>query len=95
MITIVAKCQVKPETGDDIIKLALDLVTASRKEEGNISYDFYADVSDSHRFTFIEVWKDQEAINSHNKTAHFQNFVAKAAPLFAGPLDIALYNKLS
>lgn len=95
MITIVAKCRVKPEKEDDIIRLALDLVTASRKEKGNVSYDFYADVSDSHRFTFIEVWKDQEAINIHNGTAHFQNFVAKAEPLFAGPLDIALYNKLS
>lgn len=95
MISIIAKCQVKPETADDIIRLALDLVIASRKEKGNISYDFYADTTDSHRFTFIEAWKDQEAINIHNETAHFQNFVAKAEPLFAGPLDIALYKKLS
>lgn len=95
MISIVAKCQGKPETVDELIRLALDLVAASRKEGGNISYDFYADINDSSRFTFIEVWKDQEAIDIHNATAHFQDFGAKAGPLFAGPLDIALYNKLS
>ncbi len=95
MISIVAKCQAKPETADDLTRLALDLVIASKKEKGNISYEFYADISDSLRFTFIEAWKDQEAINIHNKTEHFQNFVAQAEPLFAGPLDIALYNKLS
>lgn len=95
MISIIAKCQGKPEMVDDLTKLALDLVIASRKEEGNISYNFYADINDPSRFTFIEVWKDQEAIDIHNETPHFQDFVAKAGPLFAGPLDIALYNKLS
>ena len=95
MISIIAKCQGKPEMIDNLIKHAHELVIASRKEEGNISYDFYADISDSDKFTFIEVWKDQEAIDIHNETPHFQNFVAKAGPLFAGPLDIALYNKLS
>ncbi|MDE4907412.1 antibiotic biosynthesis monooxygenase [Methanogenium marinum] len=95
MISIIAKCQVKPETVNELKKLALDLVAVSRKEEGNISYNFYAEISDSSRFTFIEEWKDQEAIDIHMKTAHFQDFGAKAGPLFAGPLDIALYNKLS
>lgn len=47
MITIIVKCRGKPETVDDLLELALDLVMASRKEEGNISYDIYAEISDS------------------------------------------------
>ncbi|MDN7012847.1 antibiotic biosynthesis monooxygenase [Methanoculleus sp. FWC-SCC3] len=95
MITIVAKCSAKAGKAEELIPLALNLVDSSRKEEGNVSYNFYADAADPAKFTFIEVWKDQAAIDYHNKTPHFQGFVAKADPLFAGPLDIALYQKLS
>ena len=94
MITIVANCTARAESTGDLAKLALDLVRASRSEAGNVSYDFYADLADPAKFTFIEVWKDQAAIESHNATPHFQGFVEKAGPLFAGPLEIALYRKL-
>lgn len=95
MITIVAKGAARAESAGDLEKLALDLVRASRSEEGNVSYDFYTDLADPAKFTFIEVWKDQAAIESHNATPHFQRFVEKAGPLFAGPLEITLYRKLS
>ena len=95
MITIVAKGAARAESAGDLEKLALDLVRASRSEAGNVSYDFYADLAEPAKFTFIEVWKDQAAIESHNATPHFQAFVEKAGPLFAGPLEISFYRKLS
>ena len=95
MITIVAKCSTKAGKADDLVNLARDLVQASRSEAGNVSYDFYADIGDPEKFTFVEVWKDQAAIEFPNNTSHFQGFVEKAGPLFAGPLDIALYRKLT
>lgn len=95
MITIVARCSVKTDKVEDLVELALDLIKASRSEAGNVSYDFYADLADPAKFTFVEVWKDQAAIDLHNATPHFQGFVGKAGPLFAGPLDIALYRKLT
>ena len=95
MITIVAGGSAKADRVRDLAKLALDLVGASRSEAGNVSYDFYEDVADPAKFTFIEVWKDQAAIEAHNASSHFQEFVEKAGPLFAGPLDVALYRKLT
>lgn len=95
MITIVARCSVKTDKVEDLVELALDLIKASRSEAGNVSYDFYADLADPAKFTFVEVWKDQAAIDLHNATPHFRGFVDKAGPLFAGPLDIALYRKLT
>ena len=95
MITIVARCSVKADKVEDLVELALDLVKASRSEAGNVSYDFYADLADPAKFTFVEIWKDQAAIDLHNATPHFRGFVDKAGPLFAGPLDIALYRKLT
>lgn len=95
MITIVAKCSVKPDKTDDFLKIARGLVAASRSEEGNVSYDLYADLADPAKFTFIEIWKDRAAIDSHNATLHFQDFGERAGPLFTGPLDIALYQKVT
>jgi quinol monooxygenase YgiN len=95
MITIVARGSVLPERVAEFERLALDLVGASRDEAGNDSYDFYTDLADAASFTFIEVWRDQAAIDVHNATPHFQGFVAAAGPLFAGPLEIALCRKLT
>lgn len=95
MITIVARASVQADKVENLVDLALSLVKASRSEAGNVSYDFYADLADPAKFTFVEVWKDQAAIDLHNATPHFQGFVEKAGPLFAGPLDIALYRKLT
>ncbi|HIH04259.1 MAG TPA: antibiotic biosynthesis monooxygenase [Methanoregulaceae archaeon] len=95
MITIVARGSVQADRVADLERLAVDLVEASRNEEGNVSYDFYADLADPAKFTFIEVWKDRDAIDLHNATSHFQGFVERAGPLFDGPLDIALCRKLT
>ena len=95
MITIVARGRVRPESVAALERLALDLVEASRSEEGNVSYDFYADLADPARFTFIEVWQDQAAIDCHNATPHFRDFVETAGPLFDGPLEVALCRKVS
>ncbi len=95
MITIVARCSVKPEKTDEFMKIALDLVDASRGEEGNVSYDLYADLSDPAKFAFIETWRDRAAIDAHNGTPHFKGFGERAGSLFAGPLDIALYRRVT
>ena len=95
MITIVARGSVHADKVAVLERLALDLVEASRSEEGNVSYDVYADLADPAKFTFIEVWKNREAIDIHNATSHFQGFVEKAGALFAGPLEIALCRKLT
>ncbi len=95
MITIVARCNVKPEKIDEFMKIALNLVDASKGEEGNVSYDLYADLADPTKFTFIEIWRDRAAIDAHNGTPHFKAFGERVGSLFAGPLDIALYRRVT
>jgi len=66
----------------------------SRNEERDTSYDLAADLKDPTKFTFIEMWEDRAAIDSHSATPHFQDFGEGAGPLFAGPLNIALYRRV-
>ena len=95
MITIIAHCIIKKDSIDAFLEATKPLIEASRKEAGNISYDLYLDLSSPAKYTFIEFWKDQQAIDEHNASAHFNAFVAAAGPLFDGDLDIRLYQKTS
>ena len=95
MITIVAHCIIKKESIDAFLQTTKPLIEASQKEAGNISYDLYVDLSSPEKYTFIEIWKDQKAIDEHNASAHFNEFVSAAGPLFDGDLDIRLYQKVS
>ncbi len=74
-LTIVANVTVKAEHKNDIMKAFKAVVDATRKEPGNVSYALYENVSDPLKFTFVEVWKSQQAIDEHNSSRHFNDFV--------------------
>lgn len=75
MIKIVFKGKLKPGVKEEYLKLITELVTETRKEEGCISYTLYEDINDPLILTIIEGWKDEEAINIHNNSAHFLKIV--------------------
>lgn len=83
MITIIAMFELKPECVDNFKSLAAECIEASRKEEGNVSYNFYTGKEDKNKFFFVEVWKDDEAIETHNASEHFQKFVGAFMPMLA------------
>lgn len=75
MIVIVAKSIIKKECLDEYKKIVRELVEKSQKEDGNISYVLHQDINNSQNFVIIEKWRDQKAINSHNKSEHFTRIV--------------------
>ena len=66
---------------------------ASRAEEGNISYDLHQEIGKPNRFVFVESWKSQAAIDEHNASEHFQNFV-KSIEGKTETLEIVLMNQV-
>lgn len=83
MITIIAMFELKPECVDTFKALAAECIEASRKEEGNVSYNFYTGKEDKNKYFFVEVWKDDYAIAAHNASAHFQKFAGAFMPMLA------------
>ncbi len=75
MITIVAKNVIKEGRVEEFKALAKELVDESRKEAGCIYYNLNEDINNKNILTFIEEWKDKEAIELHNKSAHFTTIV--------------------
>lgn len=75
-LKIVAVIVVKAEYQKELEKVFHTVVDETRKEEGNVSYDLHQDTTNPLKYTILEVWKSQDAINIHNESAHFKAFVA-------------------
>lgn len=91
MIKIVANNYVKPEAKEEFLELVQDLVAESQKEEGCISYVLFEDITDPTHLTFIEEWKDEDAIKIHNDSKHFTTIVPKLGALCDKPGVVNLY----
>ena len=75
-IHLVVTLQVKPGHLDRLKQPTAELVAASRQEAGCVSYNAaYAD--DGITAYIVEHWKDQAAVDFHNKTPHFIEGVKK------------------
>lgn len=81
MITIVAKNIVKDGKAELYKAIARELIEESRKEDGCISYDLHQDINNKNVLTFIEQWRDKDAIALHNKSAHYNKVVPKLGEL--------------
>ncbi|MDD2436830.1 MAG: putative quinol monooxygenase [Massilibacteroides sp.] len=75
----------------DFEKVAAEVVAGSRAEEGCVYYELGKSTTPL-TYAFIEVWKSQDAINTHNETPHFKAFV-KAIEGKAD-LNVCMMNKL-
>lgn len=75
MIKIVSKNLIKEDKVEEFKSLMKELVEKSSAEEGNIHYSLNVSINNPRMFTFIEFWRDQEAIDKHNATEHFQRLV--------------------
>ena len=91
MITIVAKSTIKPGTKEQFKVLTEALKRESRKEEGCISYNLFRDIHHSNTFTFIEEWKNEEAIQLHRESKHYTTIIPKLSELREGKPEINLY----
>lgn len=92
MITIIANFDVT--NTDEFKKLATEVMRETRKEKGNLSYKVYQDRHNSARFTFIEEWLNDAAIEQHNNAKHFTRFIDAVKPVTNGDPEITQLNKI-
>ncbi|MCI8404928.1 MAG: antibiotic biosynthesis monooxygenase [Clostridia bacterium] len=88
MITVIAKFNVLENSIEEFKKCAVNVVRDTRKEKGNLSYRIYQDRLSPAKFTFIEEWLNDTAIEQHNNTKHFIKFIEDIKPLTRGDVKI-------
>lgn len=94
MIRIISKNPIKAEKKDEFIKLTKELIQKSRKEDGCIAYHLFEDVNDPLILTFVEDWRDQEAINNHNNSEHFKRIVPQFPEFRSGEKELNIYKEI-
>lgn len=75
MITIIADFDVKNGKESEFIKLATECTKNTKKEVGCLSYRVYSAEENGLKFTFIEEWANETAIEKHNEMPHFKSFI--------------------
>ena len=93
MIKIVARTVVKEGMEEQYKEIVKELVACSAAEEGNITYTLNQDINNPRAFAMIEIWKDQDAIDKHNASEHFQTIVPKLGGM-AEERSISLYKEV-
>ena len=78
----------------DLKPFLLDLVKASRAEEGCLQYDLHQSNEDENLFIFHEQWKDEEALMVHYQQPHLQQLVKVGEELIEGEIIIYKHEKL-
>ncbi|WP_226659235.1 putative quinol monooxygenase [Pseudalkalibacillus hwajinpoensis] len=75
MDQIAVNAILKPKKGqeEDVLRVLQEVLRGSRKEEGNIQYDVHQSIEDT-TFVIYEVWKDQQAIETHIHSEHYEKY---------------------
>lgn len=81
MIVVIAEFDVKKDCVDEFVRHAAECTRNTKKEAGNLSYKVFSDRTDNSKFTFIEEWANDTAIERHNNMPHFDEFLSAVKPL--------------
>ena len=72
-------------------KALVEMVRASRAEDGCIDYSFASDLADPDTLVLFERWRDQQALDAHGKSAHMEQFRQVMAATPPEKRDLRMY----
>jgi quinol monooxygenase YgiN len=90
--TVIARLTIKKEAADKFVQFAEKIVGETRKEAGCITYILYKNsFGQEAQFIFYEVYKDQSALDYHNKSEYLKQFLSQITPILAGPPIVEVF----
>lgn len=91
MPIIHAMLPIDPDRMDEALEVVDELVEKSNREPGIIDYRAAVDVQNDTHIRFFERYEDDEALEAHTETEHFQEFGSKLPELLAGEPEVTRY----
>ena len=82
---------IDPDEHDAAIEALTELGEASREEDGVVDYRVTTDVDDENTVRIIEEYEDEDAVNAHMTSEHFEAFQAKVGGFAGGPVELYKY----
>lgn len=87
MIVLHVSLPIDPSRRDEAIDLISHLVEQSNREPGAIDYRAAVDITDENTIRIFEQYEDEDALESHTNTDHYQEFEEQISGLLAGEPD--------
>lgn len=74
MIIVSGAYKIKPGKRDEFMKIVYDegILAETRKENGNIGYDYYYPYEDADAVYFLERWTDRDCWEAHKVAPHIK-----------------------
>ena len=89
-VVLLFTAKAKPGKERELKKLFVEVVTSSRHDPGNISYELHEVEDDPSTLILYEQWISQELLDAHLKTAPLVQLQAKAAELLEGSFEAGM-----
>lgn len=88
-VIVVAGLVIKQGMETEFIKCAKTVVDLTRKEEGCICYEFFADVFEKNKFMFYEEYVNADAFAAHRQMPYMDAFRAERAKMVEKYLGVS------
>ena len=76
MLIVAGAVRIPPENVDAFRPRMVEMIAASRAEEGCFSYGYAEDVGEPGLIHVFEAWRDQAALDAHFQTPHMARWRA-------------------
>ncbi len=86
-VVLLFTAKAKPGKEREVKKAFVEVVTGSRHDPGNISYELHESESDPSTILLYEQWISQELLDAHLQTAPLKELQAKVADLIEGTFE--------
>ena len=91
MLVIAGHVRIEPANREAAVTAVRDMMEATRRETGCISYTFSADLNDPGSFRIFEEWESQDALDTHFKAPHMAAFQAKIGKVGVREMKVQKY----
>jgi quinol monooxygenase YgiN len=91
---VVTHADAIPPAKDDAVVVLRQLAEASRNDPGNVRFDVLQQRSRLNHFTIVEVWQDQQSLETHLIAAHTRRFREAFQAMTGSLYDARLYQAL-
>lgn len=95
MLIVAGEIEIDPAHRERAIAAALEMMEATRREPGCISYTFSGDLAYAGRFRIFEEWQSQADLDLHFASPHMAAFQRRVAELGVKGMKVQKYQVAS
>ncbi|EZH75336.1 hypothetical protein ATO12_00740 [Aquimarina atlantica] len=89
--TVIARLSVQKESSEQFLIHAKKMVRESNLEEDCMTYRLYQEIDVDTEFIFYEEYTDMKAVDTHNSSNHFKEFISQVSSMLTSEPIIEVF----